>query len=69
MHEGVRQGCPASPLVFALYMDRLEQFLASEVVAGLGASARDSIRLAGLLIPTFLFADDIVFMSRDRAVV
>ena len=24
MREGVRQGCPASPLVFSLYADRIE---------------------------------------------
>ena len=34
MNEGVRQGCPASPLVFSLYMDRIEEFLREGCVAG-----------------------------------
>ena len=35
MVEGVRQGCPASPLVFSLYMDRLEEYMRSERLAGM----------------------------------
>ena len=49
-------------------MDRLERFMASELVMSLGPSSRASIRLAGVLLPMLLFADDIVLLSRDRAV-
>ena len=69
MREGVRQGCPASPLIFSLYMDRLETFLRSEVVAGLSGEEKAAIRLSGSLIPLLLFADDIVIMATSLAVV
>ena len=68
MNEGVRQGCPASPLVFSLYMDRIEEFLREGCVAGFTAAERSAIRIAGLLIPALLFADDIVFLSRQAHV-
>ena len=44
-------------------MDRLERFLTSQVVAHLSAKERDAIRFAGVLVPSLLFADDIVFMG------
>jgi hypothetical protein len=27
MGEGVKQGCPASPLIFSLFMDRVEAWM------------------------------------------
>ena len=47
MVEGVRQGCPISPLVFSLYMDRLEAYLASHVVASLTAREQAALRVVG----------------------
>ena len=69
MHEGVRQGCPASPLVFSLYMDRLEAFVESNLLSHLTATEKRAIRVAGILLPSLLFADDIVFMGTDMRVV
>jgi len=66
--QGVRQGCPASPLVFSLFMDRLEAFVQS----GVGEwtyRERASIRLAGKLIPLLLFADDIVLVGKSPELV
>ena len=68
MHEGVRQGCPASPLVFSLYMDRLEAFLESNLLTHLTAPEKRALRVAGILLPSLLFADDIVFMGTDMRV-
>ena len=54
---GVKQGCPASPLLFSLYLDELETLLedASENI--------DCPRLAQLLIAILMFADDIALFS------
>ena len=64
---GVRQGCPAFPIVFSLFLDRLEAFLDQEAGTGT-ASEIEAIRCAGLLIPLLLFADDIAIPLRSLEV-
>ena len=61
---GVLQGCPASPRVFALFMDRLEKFLLEKCEAW-PEWKRRKVRVAGVLCPLLLFADDIVLASAD----
>ena len=63
MHEGVRQGYPSSPLVFSQYMDRLEALLESNLLAHLTAPEKCALRVAGILLPSLLLADDISFLD------
>lgn len=69
MREGVRQGCPASPLVFSLFADRVERFIAEDLAGELSHEQRNALRIAGVYLPMLLFADDLVLLSQDRAVV
>ena len=64
VEQGVLQGCPASPLVFSLFMDHLEAFILQDLECGTAAE-HESVRLAGLLLPLLLFADDFVLLSRS----
>ena len=59
---GVLQRCPASPIVFSLFLDHLEAFLDQEAGTGT-ASEIEAVRCAGLLIPLLLFVDDIAILS------
>jgi hypothetical protein len=53
---GVKQGCPLSPLLFGLYLDRLEKHL--------NAFDGDSPpQLANIVVKLLLYADDLALMS------
>lgn len=51
---GVKQGCPLSPPLFALYIDDLERLIREE--------GGDGCPLAHLLIPILIYDDDIVLL-------
>ena len=53
---GVKQGCPASPLLVGRFLDELENLL--EASPGI-----DGPRLADILLAILLFADDIALFS------
>jgi hypothetical protein len=52
---GVKQGCPLSPTLFRIYIDKLEECL--EKAGCVGPT------LTGIVINLLLYADDIVFMT------
>ena len=53
---GVKKGCPLSPTLFGIYIDKLEDCL--EEAGCLGPT------LTGIVINLLLYADDIVLMAR-----
>ena len=50
-------------------MDWLEAFVESNLLSHLTATEKCAIRVAGILLPSLLFSDDIVFMGTDMHVV
>ncbi len=59
---GVKQGCPASPKLFSLYMDRLEAHI-HNVIGIQDDKAKWEVRVAGVNLLLLLFADDLVLTS------
>ena len=55
---GVKQGCPLSPMLFGLYIDGLEDFLADVAPAPV---------IDGVAVPLLLYADDLVLLSHTRS--
>ena len=62
---GVKQGCPASPLLFGLYLDALESYLTGQRPGLHGAP--DGPFLSGQVILLLLFADDLVLVSQSES--
>jgi hypothetical protein len=54
---GVKQGCPLSPTLFGIYIDKLEECLEKEGCVG--------PTLTGIVINLLLYVDDIVLMARS----
>lgn len=57
--RGVRQGCVLAPTLFSLYVNGVVDHLLS--------APADAPRLAGQLVPTLLFADDTLLISKSPA--
>jgi len=54
---GVKKGCPLSPTLFGIYVDKLEYWLEEEGCV--------SPTLTGIVINNLLYADDIIFMTKS----
>ena len=62
---GVKQGCPASPLLFGLYLDALESYLKGQGSGLHGAADGPSLSGQGILL--LLFADDLVLVFQSES--
>jgi len=54
---GVKQGCPLSPTLFGLYIDKLEEWLNSQ--------GGDGIYLYKFVIRLLLYADDLILIAKS----
>ena len=53
---GVKQGCPLSPTLFGLYIDKLEEWL--------NKANGEGIQLADYVIRLLLYADDLILIAK-----
>jgi hypothetical protein len=53
----VKQGCPLSPTLFGLYIDKLEEWLNSQ--------GGDGIHLGKFIIRLLLYADDLILIAKS----
>lgn len=54
---GVKQGCPISPTLFGLYIDKIEEWLNN--INGEG------IQLVGYVVKLLLYADDLILIAKS----
>ena len=60
LRSGVKQGCPLSPLLFALFMSDIGWFL---------EQSRAGVMVLGQIISALLFVDDLVRICRNRSLI
>ena len=53
---GVKQGCPLSPMMFGLYIDKLEDWLSK--------TDGEGVHLTGYVVKLLLFVDDLILISQ-----
>ncbi|KAI3353928.1 hypothetical protein L3Q82_005125 [Scortum barcoo] len=56
VHVGLRQGCPLSPVLFIIFMDRISR----------RSQGPEGVRFGNHRISSLLFADDVVLMASSR---
>ena len=54
---GVKQGCPLSPTLFGLYIDKLEEWLNLE--------GEDGVLMGKYVIRLLLYADDLILIAKS----
>ena len=54
---GLKQGCPLSPTLFGLYIDKLEEWL--------NLQGGDGVQLGEFVIKLLLYVDDLVLISKS----
>ena len=58
---GVKQGCPASPLLFGLFFDRVVPSIAQDLPPG--TDSETTLWVAYLALQAALYADDLVLLA------
>ena len=54
---GVKQGCPMSPLLFALYFDRVVKYIQEHT------TIHDAVHITSLALQAALYADDVILTA------
>ena len=63
MTSWVKQGCPASPLLFSIFFNRIASFIAARLPAGRPLRPQNAIWIASLVIQLALYAVDLALLA------